>query len=270
MTTPFGRTVILQLGPPGGAGRSIQGLRIAARVKHSRKRSSSSATIEVYNPAPETVALLEPRDAVVRLLAGYDLPREIWLGKPVPGGVQLERKGPTRTLTIESKDTSRRFATTTLAISFDGDVALADILEEVATQTQIPRRQIDVSSQEVLVGGVHYEGPVEPFLDQLAADLGSEWSLVDGQLQLLEDGADSGRLAPLISSQKRNLVGTPTRKSKRLIEVTALLTEPGLRPGDPFVVQSESINGDFVAREVTFNVDSWDGPFTMTLLGRPR
>lgn len=267
MTTPFGRQVIVQIGRAGQQGRSIQGLRTSAKCKHSPQRSSSSATIQIYNPAPETIALLEPSDAVVRLLAGYDVPRQIWLGTPVKGGVRVERQGPTRVLTIESKDTSRQFERAIISISYAGAVSLEELLEDVASQIGISRRAIRVNNSPRLVDGAHYSGPPGPFLDQLAQDLGADWGIVDGALQVLTKGQASGRRAPLLSSKKKNLIGAPTIQDKGLVTATALL-EADLRPRDSFVLESERYNGEYVARDVVFDIDSWDGPFYTIVTGK--
>ena len=63
----------VQAGLPGQVGVSIAGLRIGFDVRHDRSKSMATATINIYNPLPETVSFFEDRDALVRLFAGSRL-----------------------------------------------------------------------------------------------------------------------------------------------------------------------------------------------------
>ena len=83
----FGRSIKVQLGTEGSSGRELTGLRVRVTVERTDTPSPNAGTIEIYNPAPDTVALMQAEDAVIRVLAGYDIPRLLFHGDPIPDGV---------------------------------------------------------------------------------------------------------------------------------------------------------------------------------------
>lgn len=271
MSQLFQRQVILQLGTEGSEGKSFSDLRIDFRVDHTRTGTPNKGVIMAYNLNEESVALLQQPDAIVRLIAGYDVPRQIFRGSPVANGVQLEKQGPDRILKIEAEDSGRQLAAARLNVSFDTQVTIREVFDEVAAQLGLPAGTIRLGDESITYpNGIHLAGPARDILDRLALSTQSDVFTRDGALYAIPtDGGDTGETAVVFSSELGNLIGSPSPKDKG-VEVTALL-EPSIRPGRPFRLRSRRYNGDYVARDVSFVGSSgWDTAFYVVVTGRER
>lgn len=272
MTRLFDRQVVLQIGQPGQEGRSWSELRVDFQVDY-KPGKIGTASIEAYNLAPEALAAAQRPGALVRLLAGYDVPRQIFVGSPLRrDGVTLERTGPDTILKLQARDGARRLSTTRVNLSFAEEVALVDAVQEVARALGVPRRALRVDSERRLPAGTVLKGPARKVLHTLLAEESQEWSLVGGALQVLGRKEATAEPAVVFSSRTGNLIGSPRRKNRRTIEITGLLAGE-LRPGRRFVVESLQDDGSFQratyrAREVAFNGSRWDNDFYVTATGR--
>ena len=276
MSELFGREVVVQVGRAGDTGRELRDLRVSFRVEMDRTSVPSRGVIQVYNPAEATVGVLQQEDAVVRLLAGYASaggPRLIFRGEPVRNGVGMERRGPDRILTIEALDGGREVADGFVNTSFGRETSARQVLDALAAALGLPLgiplggaldREIRWPHGLTLVG------PARDELDRVCEALAADWFVRDGALYVVGRGRSTGETAPLFSPAAGNLVGSPTRKADGSVEVVALL-DPAMRPGRPFVVESASVSGEYIARDVAFDGDSgYDAIFYVRLTGEPR
>lgn len=262
----FGRKVILEIGEPGGEARRWDHLRISGRVEKTPGRGPNTCVLEVYNPSAVTVALAQARGVVVRVLAGYDVPRLLFVGTVNRGGAAFERQGPDGVLTIEATDGGRRFQEAHVNESFGREMSLEQVFGVLADRLGVPLGAVRLSD-DVRFQGVTLVGPVRNALDELCDSLGVQWSVQDGALQVLADGDDTGEAVVVVSSKNGNLIGTPTPQDNGL-EVTALL-DGRLRPGRRFVLESERYNGVYRARDVMHVFDTgWDSAFHTVITAR--
>jgi len=268
--TLFGRQVILQLGTEDGLGRSFRDLRISFRVDMSLTTSANTATIMAYNLSPESVALAQQPGAIVRLLAGYDVPRLIFRGNPIRNGVVLQHQGPDRILKIEAQDGGRQLNSARLNVVFKTPTTLTQVLAEVSSQLGLPLGTIRLGTNEVAYpNGVTLVGKASDIMDRLALSTGSSMMVRDGTLFAVPNDEDTGETAISFSATAGNLIGSP-KPTGDGIEVVGLL-EPSMRPGRPFVIQSRDYNGAYIARDVSFAGDSgWDQAYYVQVRGRPR
>lgn len=262
------RQVIVRIGPPGGTGREFTQLRTTFDITMTRESTPNEGTIEVYNVAPDSAALIQDANNVVELLVGYDVPRLIFRGNPVKDGVRVETRGADRVLHIEAQDGARAYESGRVSVSFSQEVTLAQVFDEVASQLGLPTGTIRTDSSMRFVNGVTICGQARDVLDQLALSNGSNWLVRDGVLSFVGAGEDTGEQAVVFSASTGNLVGSPTVKDGALT-IKALI-EPSMRPGKAFRVVSRDTNGDYTASEVKFAGDSTQGEFYVTVTGDPR
>lgn len=264
----FGRQVFVEFGLPGAPGRQFCDLRIAFSADFSRESTPNKGTVEVYNLAPTSLDLLQTPGIVVRVFAGYDVPRLIAQGNPVPNGVSIERRGPDRVAKAEFQDGGRAYQGARVTVNVATPTTLSAVLNLVAAQVGLPIGAIRPPSgaDVALPHGAQFAGPARDVLDRLGRSLGADWFVRDGALCFVGSGSDTGETMLVIGPG--NLVGSPAPKDKGRIEATALL-EPSLRPGRLFQVQSERINGVYVADSVRFQGDNWATPFYATVTGIP-
>jgi hypothetical protein len=270
VSTLFKRQVILQLGTESNKGKSFSDLRVDFRIDHSRTGTPNTGVIVAYNLNEESVALMQQPGAVVRVLAGYDVPHQIFRGSPVRNGVTLTKQGPDRLLKIEAEDGGRQLAQARLNVSFDTQVTIQEVFDAVAAQLGLPTGTIRLADTSITYpNGIHLAGPARDILDRLALSTGSDVFTRDGILHAIPTDGDTGETAVVFSAELGNLVGSPTPKDDG-VEVTALL-EPSMRPGRAFRLKSRRYNGDYVARDVSFVGSSgWDQAFYVVVTGRER
>lgn len=265
----FGRRVVLQIGSAGTVGKSFEGMRVSFDVKMSSTGTPNTATFEAYNLNAATVALAQKSDCVVRLLAGYDVPRQLFQGNPTKDGVRLDRKGVDTVLHIEASDGGKAYKESRLNISFTTSTTMRQVFDAVAEQTGLPLGSVKLPENVTFPHGITLTGPARDVLDRLAATGGSQWYVRDGALQFTAAGDDTGEQAIVFSSDAGNLIGSPSPKDDG-ISIKALLA-PTLRPGKVFQVQSKDYNGFYTASDVEFQGDSgFDTPFYVVATGKPR
>ena len=268
----FGRRVILQIGTEGDEGRSFEDLRIRFHIAMTDSSTPNKGKFEVYNIAPETAALARAEGCVIRLLAGYDpdVPRLLFHGNPIDGGVTLQRMGPDRLLKLEAQDGGRAWRESALDVTYDAETSAEVIFAAAAEAMGLPLGTVDLGDGGVsLASGVSLSGPARTILDRVAAMTGAQWVIRDGTLVVWQQGSTTGESAVVFSVEAGNLIGAPTVKDGG-VEVTGLLA-PTMRPGKPFRVVSEYVSGDYTSEDVTFRGDSgFATDFYCVVTGKPR
>lgn len=267
----WNRVVTIEIGPPGGAGRSFSGFHTTFDVKMSKSSTPNKAVIEVTNLGPVSLALAQAPGALFRLLVGYegDVPRAIFQGTAVKNGVRIERHGVDAKLRIEAQDGGAEYATARASVSYATQTSAQQIFNDLASALGVPLGTVRVPTGLVFPSGRVLSGSVRDLLDGLATSTGCEWYIRDGALQFIELGGDTGEAAVVFSAEAGNLVGSPT-PCKGGIEVRALIA-PTIRPGKPFVVRSRDTNGEYTATDVQFRGDSGAAAeFYCVVSGTPR
>jgi hypothetical protein len=264
----FGRQVAVEFGIEGSSGKRLSGLRISFQVEMSRSDKPNTASIIIYNANSDTVALLQREDAIVRLLAGYETPLQLFQGNPTQGGVYLEKVGPDRVLKIEAQDGQRQTVGARISKSYATQTTSGQIFDDLMTAMALPLGTIDLDRTVKHPQGLVLSGYVRDLLTTLVESQGRQWFVRDGVVQVVPRGGSTGETAVVFSSVSKNLIGAPVR-TKDGVKVVALLS-PSLRPGKPFRVISEEVNGDYIADDVTFVGDSgWSNDFYVVATGRP-
>lgn len=264
----FGRVVEVQIGTEGSSGRAFRGLRARFDVAMTDTKTPNTGKVELYNAAPETIALAQRDDAVVRLLVGHgDTPRLIFHGDPIKDGVTVRRESVDRILTIEAADGRRAYSGTFVDLSFATEQTGRQIYGVIGDALGLPLGANDLGDDVRFPTGVTLSGRASDVLDRLCVMTGRRWTIRDGTLQVYAKGGTTGESAVLFSPTT-GLVGAPTRTEKG-VELTALIS-PAMRPGRPFRLESEFVSGDYVAKEVRFAGDSgWERDFYVHVTGVP-
>lgn len=272
--------MVLTVGQAGLPGFAVSDLRVSFRVKMSRSSIPNTAEIKVWNMNPVTIAALEAGPFPTVLLAvGYGdpldptglagVPRLIFRGDVVQDGLRLTFESTDRVLTISAQDGGTAYQTTQVSLVFPGPVSVSAAVAAVAAQLLLPIGNITVVQDVVLTQGATFTGAARDVLDRLARTANADWYITDGVFFFTPRGVPQPGEATLFSSIQGNLIGTPQKKDRGGIELKALLVA-SMRPGLPFVVQSRSINGPFIATDVTFAGDSgFENPFFVQTIGAP-
>ena len=264
----FMRKVLLQIGEPGDVGKQYKDLRIAFNVTMTDASSPNEANIDVYGLNADSLAVAQSPTAEVRLLVGYDAPRQIFVGNPVKNGVSIVRQQAEVILRIKAQDGGRAYGTARVALSYSQPTLLSEVVSAVSKQLGLPTDVVQIDDDYEIPGGLTLVGPARNILDDLARSRAADWMIRDGAFVWKPKGQDTGEQAVVFSSRTRNLVGSPSPKEDG-IEVKALI-DPNMRPGKLFQVESADYNGLYVARAVTFTGDTHGNDFYVVVHGTPR
>jgi hypothetical protein len=272
----FNRTVIVEVGQEGAPGFALKDLRVSFQVDHKKTGTPNTATIAIYNPNPLSLALLDGPLPVVRLKVGYGdsnapdlpaIPRLAFTGSPVKNGVAIVKQGADRIVTIDAADGGRPFTQGTVDLTFATPTTFSAVVAAIAGQLALPVGSIVIVPDVLLPQGGVFSGAAKDVLDGIAASTNADWMIRDGVLYFVPRGQPAPGFVPLFSALNGNLIGSPTKKDKGAVEVTALL-DASLRPGSSFVLASETISGTFIAGDVSFVGDSgFDTPFYVKTIG---
>lgn len=222
--------------------RVITDLRVAFEITKSSRSYPNLAVIEIYNPSPDTVALIDGEDPLITLSAGYE------------GNIGLIFRGRKRN-TFVNKISEDRILTIYAADGYkDWENALYNktasenlnlkeiVLELFNTFTETGDvtvgsvEGIDIPADKLL--GQSLSGSSKDILDVLGQDYNFQWSIQDGELILTPEDEPSTSLSSVLISQATGMIGSPI-----LTEIGAdvvSLMNPELLPNKLFNIESES------------------------------
>lgn len=265
MADLFGRVVRVEVGLAGQVGRAWEGLRVGFSIKRGIGRTPNKADITVYNLTRDSSRACQERGAILRLLAGYGAPSELFTGA-IDRAVRNE-SGVDAETKIEAADGGRVFRAGWISKTFDAGTDTDQILQELAAAAGVSLGHLGTLPVVRISSGLTLCGPVRDCLDTLAQTVGVEWSQQDGELQLLGPTETTAEEAVILSPDT-GLVGSPVQ-TKEGVELVALL-QPTIRPGRRFILQSRDFRGIYRAKDVEHTGDSgWETDFYTRITGTP-
>jgi hypothetical protein len=265
MADLFNRVVRVEVGLPGQPGRAWEGLRVGFTVKKSDGRTPNKAEITIYNLTADSSAAFQQKNAVVRLLAGYGAPSELFMGD-IDRAIR-NASGVDSVTKVEAADGGRKFRQAWISKTFAAGTTSDQVLRELATAAGLSLGYVSPLPTVHLTSGLTLNGSVKDSLDVLVKTVGADWSIQDGELQVLLPTATTGEEAVVISPDT-GLIGSPVR-TKDGIEVVSLL-QPTLRPGRRFQLTSRDFKGIYRAKYVEHTGDSgWEYDFYTKITATP-
>lgn len=260
--------------------RQVDGLRIRFKVKKSLKKEPNSLDLHVYNLGEATRATLQESKIPVVLMAGYESDAQI-LFSGRSRAVDHVRESQDWATHVQCGDGEQAFRGYS-KFSFGAGARASDVLARVANDLGIDvgdalarlKRGDFKGAKEVFLQGYAATGRAVRELDRVARVLGLEWSIQDGQLQVLE--ADSATQAEaLVISADSGLIGSPDhrmaedKKLPPLLRAKCLLNG-GIRPGRLVKLEARARTGFYRVESVEHEGDTHGAEWTTTWEGRPR
>lgn len=298
-TLLFGRYAKIKIGIPGKlgkrlesiskdtAGEIVQGIRMSFKIEKTSEVTPNKAQIDLYNVNQDTINLLHTKGAVIILEVGYGIlgganpvSKVIFMGD-VFKCVTL-KKGTDYVTTIENGDGLNALQTSNVNASFAPGTPVKSVIEQVMGNfggLGVGEVNLGDAASSQFVNGFTASGSARDTMDQLAGKTNTEWSVQDGQVQMLPINSFTS-LPPVLlqsvaekeggASINTGLIGSPTlsgfshSKEKNLhgVEFKALLN-PELTPGRRvhIISKNKKVFGTFVVRKVTHNGDTRTGPW---------
>ncbi|MBW4789440.1 hypothetical protein JQS35_12585 [Alcaligenes faecalis subsp. faecalis] len=288
----FDRTYRLLVGRPGEKGVEIAPpLRMKFEVSKDTSESPNQIKISIWNLSPHTrEAIVEP-DNVVALYAGYEQEEGALLlayGTVLQGASSFQNAEIVTEL--EVLDGFAQIRDTVVSLGCGAGVRARLIIEDIAFQMGLSLVMAEDAPDRVWQNGFSFYGAARVALHKVVQGSGLEYSIQNGELQVIERCGVTPRKGFVLSPES-GLLGNPERirqsakekadskgsgktKSERQQadgwRVTSLLL-PSLNPGDLVKLESRQAVDWFRVERLTHSGD-WDGSgdwkTTMELLDR--
>lgn len=285
----FDRVYRLLVGQ-GTQGVEITQLRINFEIIKTAKKNPNHNRVQIWNLQKSTRELLEKPDTRCLLYAGYaqtDGPILIFSGGITTAWSRYEP--PDIITEFELGDGAQEIRDTTISVGYDKNIKssqiLADVSKQMGTPLMIPGNIID----RIWTNGLSFFGPARTLLDKVTKGSDKEWSIQNGNLQIVQTGMVTTRQGIVISSDS-GMIGSPERersayegtvkkppkkpsKSKGPNDplkefdgwkVKHLLL-PQMNPGDRVQLDTREVQGVFRCDYITHRGDNYDGEWQSEL-----
>jgi Baseplate hub gp41 len=209
----FDRVYRLLVGKKGQEkGIEITDLRIEFEIEKSAKKNPNKSSIKIYNLTEATRTELEKPGTRCVLYAGYkdqDGPQLIFNGDVTFAWTQF--KLPNVITEFELGDGASEIRDTTISVGYDKGVKSKQILNDAAKKMDTPLVIPSNLEERVWEHGLSFFGPVRTLLDKVTKGSKSEWSIQNGNLQVIEKGMVTTRQGIVLSADS-GLIGSPERE----------------------------------------------------------
>ena len=272
MAELFDRRAALVAGIGEGRGIRIADLDFTFTVVKNLRRQPNTAKIEVYNLAESSRRSLEAaQNQRIRLECGYKSDLYVIFEGDLRKAYST-RRGPDIVTSIEGGDGERGYRSARTNRSFGNGTTLRSVIEEVGRSMGFGvgnlAEQATGAGFEGLgnqyVEGTVISGAARDILTGLARSAGLEWSVQDGNLQLLPFNTPLRQTAIRLSSST-GLVESPSIDSENILKAKSLII-PGLFPGRKVSVDAEFVNGIYRVTKATYKGSTFGQEWYLSLI----
>lgn len=247
--------------------RTVPTLRVTFQIEKTASPDPNTATIKIYNLNPEHREFLKQNAGSgtglvlpVSVEGGYVGTREqLFLGDILSADSFHENVD--WITTIEASDGGKKYASKRFSKAFGPGTTVVAVLSAVVAASGLgPGNMLAALAASprkftVFKKGVVVAGRISDIFDKYISGAGFQWSIQDGQLQLILPGGANQETIVLLNRYS-GLVGTPERGEKGKIAFNSLLIG-SIRPARRVVIESQTANGIFVVDRVTYSGDTW-------------
>nr|DAN79989.1 MAG TPA: tail protein [Caudoviricetes sp.]DAO80769.1 MAG TPA: tail protein [Caudoviricetes sp.] len=261
-------------------------LHISFSIEKSTTENPNTGKVQVWNLSDTNLKILDTKDCIVELKAGYGSNRPlILIGSVVSVITTIDSAD--RMTEIEVVDGRVELRDTVITISLNGTVNCKDLYQKVADDMGVSIVYADNLEYPTIPNGFCFVGTAKNALHKIAKCCGHNWSIQNKILQITLQGGAITQKAYLLSSST-GLIGIPKRisiedteskkengndikkNSKTGYEIEYLMNG-AISVNDIVQIQSKSVNGYFLVRKVTFDGDNLEGDWKCTaqIIGIP-
>ena len=261
MTELFKRVVRVTVGPRGEPGRQFAsvkdgspGFRINVKVDLDDTPSPDSLTLQLWNLNADSRGFIRRNGNAVIVEAGYGTPEMLFSGDIDEDTIKETRDGGDLVLELEAGDGRQAFRAGRLNETFDGPTQSSDVIRRLADAMGLRFANLPADLPRVEFSqGYTVAGSIQKELTNLTRTVGARWSIQNGELVVTRIGATTGEQAVLLSANT-GLIGIPEKKERGVSFVS--LYNPLIRPRRKVKLESRDLDGFFVVKKMTVNLDS--------------
>lgn len=280
MAEYFNRDFSVQVGPrlirarPDDEDVSRPTLRITFNVEKGDAKTPNQAEVTILNLSDNSRSAIQEKGAACIIEAGYvNNTSQIFAGDLQYASTK--RSGPDWVTTFQTGDGSAKYRGARISESLPKGTQLTQAIEKAAGALGVGLGNAVEKIQEgnfrgglqEFARGVVLQGRASDELDKLLKTAGLQWSIQDGQLQLLRANETTDDQAVVISSGT-GMIGSPEVGEKGEVTVRTLL-QGLIRPGGRVQLETEELNGLFKVGRVNHVGDTWGNDWYTELEAKP-
>lgn len=275
----FDRQYRFAAGPAGSSGFEIgattpnqpTAMHISFSVEKADTETPNTARISVWNLNPEHLAILNEKDCVVTLRAGYaNLMTLIFVGTITY--IETTLDGADRETALEAADGRIELRDTYVSLSYSGKINSKKIIEDVAGQMGVAVTFSYNAAFYDFPNGFSVIGTGRVALDKACASSGLQWQIQNGILQV-KISRDTMTREVYVLSPDSGLLGIP-KKIMFGEDGSGADEQPGweveyflngaIGIGDYVRLESKAVKGYFRVRSIEMSGDNLEGEWMCT------
>lgn len=241
---------------------ATRGNRVTFRVEKTAKPDPNTAEIVVYNLTDDQRDHISAiKVPLVRLAAGYqkDL-TQIFYGDLIH--VVHEVDGPDIKTTLSTGDGIEAYRKARINISFGPKTKAETVIKALIASLGVKRGNSDKFLTQLRTGikaqiylsGTAMSGSAAAEMTALTRSAGLEWSIQDGNIQLLSRNEALDKFA-IVLTPRTGLIGSPSISNKGVCTGKCLIVKD-MFPGRQIEVDSRFVKGRFRLEKVTYTGDT--------------
>lgn len=259
----------------------VSNLKCVFRVKRSLRSVPNTAELEIYNlnpdhrrqleqlpPRPDGVTLKQaaaaPQSyAMMAIEAGYESgTRLIYLGEV--RSAHTVKEGADIITKLSTGDGEKEVRESRINVPIGPKASVTFALNQLVKSMGIGEGNLKTMAPKVLLnaaasmftGGSVMSGPAADEMDGFCKSANLEWSIQNGNLQLLERTKPVSNVAVVLNSDT-GLIGSPSIDNKGVVTFRTLMI-PDIDPGRLVVFNSEFVKGTYRIDDAEYSGDTDD------------
>lgn len=275
----FYRRYVMKCGPKGEKGFEIgnidsatqDALHISFSIEKCNTETPNTAKVQVWNLSPKNLKILDKKDCIVELKAGYGDNLALILVGAVTDAITTT-DGADRMTEIEITDGRVALRDAQISISLNGKTNTKDIYKKIAQSMGLPIVFAKDLRFPNIPHGFSFVGKGKQALHKVSTYCKHKWTIQNQVIQVTRPGRavkTKGFLlnneTGLVSIPKKITIGSSTdsKKQKTGWEIVYLLNG-AIGVNDIVQIQSSAANGYFLVYKVTIDGDNLEGDWVCT------
>lgn len=276
LNTNFLRRYVMKCGKMGKKGFQIGNIHDAAEtalhisfsIEKSNVESPNNAKIQVWNLSNKNLKILESKDCIVELKAGYGDSMALVLVGYVASAITTQDNAD-RMTEIEVVDGLAELRDTSVSISYNGKVNSKELYKYIAGQMGLPIVFAKDLSYKTLPNGFSYVGKAKNALKKVSKCCKHSWTIQNHVLQITRPGRAISTKGYLLSSDT-GLIGIPKRitigsgEEEQTGWEVEYLMNGAISINDIVKLKSDAASGYFLIYKITMDGDNMEGDWICT------
>lgn len=256
-----------------GNNQSDDVLHISFSVEKSNTETPNNGKVQIWNLSPSSLNVLDGKDCILELKAGYGNNRSIILvGNVVSAITTLDNAD--RMTEIEVVDGKVELSDTLISLSKNGIVNTRTLYQEIADTMGISIIFAEYLQFPDFPNGFSFIGSAKNALHKITTACSHSFSIQNGVLQITMPGKQIQSSVYLLSSES-GLIGIPKKisleskdennkdKKETGYEIEYLLNG-AIGINDIIRIESKALTGEFLVIKVIFDGDNLEGAWKCT------